>query len=153
MAPTSAGNANLASATRRVLRRSRVGRSRCSTDSTPNSARSVTGPVGRPAADVACAMGARGRRVASSRGDESGGETVVAVVEFPKTDGESEGDDDEGGHASGQADAGNRGLKLLGMDPSPELVAIGMVYLVQGILGLSRLAVFFPPRQRLFPLP
>ncbi|KXZ46444.1 hypothetical protein GPECTOR_43g880 [Gonium pectorale] len=34
-------------------------------------------------------------------------------------------------------------FKVMGLDPSPELVAISMVYFVQGILGLSRLAVSF----------
>ncbi|KAG2486124.1 hypothetical protein HYH03_015219 [Edaphochlamys debaryana] len=34
-------------------------------------------------------------------------------------------------------------VKVMGLDPSPELVAISMVYFVQGILGLSRLAVAF----------
>ncbi|MEW5305879.1 MAG: hypothetical protein WDW36_008394 [Sanguina aurantia] len=31
----------------------------------------------------------------------------------------------------------------MGLEPSPELLAIAMVYFVQGILGLSRLALFF----------
>ncbi|GFR44950.1 hypothetical protein Agub_g5992, partial [Astrephomene gubernaculifera] len=34
-------------------------------------------------------------------------------------------------------------FKVLGLDPSPELIAISMVYFVQGILGLSRLAVSY----------
>ncbi|KAL6763052.1 BT1 family-domain-containing protein [Haematococcus lacustris] len=34
-------------------------------------------------------------------------------------------------------------FKFMGLDPSPELVAIAMVYFVQGILGLSRLALSF----------
>eukprot|EP00198_Chlamydomonas_reinhardtii_P010970 XP_001700307.1 folate/pteridine transporter [Chlamydomonas reinhardtii] len=33
-----------------------------------------------------------------------------------------------------------KSVKVMGLDPSPELVAISMVYFVQGILGLSRLA-------------
>lgn len=37
----------------------------------------------------------------------------------------------------------SKGFKVLGLDPSPELVAISMVYFVQGILGLSRLAISF----------
>ncbi|PNW87937.1 hypothetical protein CHLRE_01g007737v5 [Chlamydomonas reinhardtii] len=36
-----------------------------------------------------------------------------------------------------------KSVKVMGLDPSPELVAISMVYFVQGILGLSRLAVSF----------
>ncbi|KAK9813029.1 hypothetical protein WJX72_007813 [[Myrmecia] bisecta] len=35
------------------------------------------------------------------------------------------------------------GWKIMGLDPSPELVAISMVYFVQGILGLARLAITF----------
>ncbi|GLC69288.1 hypothetical protein PLESTF_000811800 [Pleodorina starrii] len=34
-------------------------------------------------------------------------------------------------------------IRIMGLEPSPELVAISMVYFVQGILGLSRLAVSF----------
>lgn len=36
-----------------------------------------------------------------------------------------------------------RGRKLFGVDLSPDIVAIVMVYFVQGVLGLSRLAVSF----------
>ncbi|KAG2430376.1 hypothetical protein HYH02_013738 [Chlamydomonas schloesseri] len=36
-----------------------------------------------------------------------------------------------------------KNVKVMGLEPSPELVAISMVYFVQGILGLSRLAVSF----------
>ena len=34
-------------------------------------------------------------------------------------------------------------FKVMGLEPSPELLAISMVYFVQGILGLSRLALQF----------
>jgi len=34
-------------------------------------------------------------------------------------------------------------LRIMGLEPSPELIAIAMVYFVQGILGLSRLALSF----------
>ncbi|GIL81037.1 hypothetical protein Vretimale_9260 [Volvox reticuliferus] len=34
-------------------------------------------------------------------------------------------------------------IRIMGLEPSPELVAISMVYFVQGILGLSRLAVSY----------
>eukprot|EP00877_Chromochloris_zofingiensis_P007082 jgi/Chrzof1/2627/Cz11g23020.t1 len=36
-----------------------------------------------------------------------------------------------------------RHFKVMGLDVTPELIAISMVYLVQGILGLSRLALSF----------
>ncbi|GAX77364.1 hypothetical protein CEUSTIGMA_g4810.t1 [Chlamydomonas eustigma] len=35
------------------------------------------------------------------------------------------------------------GFRIMGLEPSPELLAISMVYFVQGILGLSRLAIQF----------
>ena len=42
------------------------------------------------------------------------------------------------------------GMRVMGLEPSPELLAISMVYFVQGILGLSRLALqfFFKVRAR-----
>ena len=36
---------------------------------------------------------------------------------------------------------------LFGNEPSPELMAILLVYFVQGILGLARLAVSFLPQR------
>jgi hypothetical protein len=36
-----------------------------------------------------------------------------------------------------------KGYKLFGVNMTPETIAIAMVYFVQGILGLSRLAVSF----------
>ena len=41
-------------------------------------------------------------------------------------------------------------MRVMGLEPSPELLAISMVYFVQGILGLSRLALqfFFKVRAR-----
>jgi hypothetical protein len=38
---------------------------------------------------------------------------------------------------------GGGGLTVLGLRPSPEIAAISLVYFVQGILGLSRLALSF----------
>ena len=34
-------------------------------------------------------------------------------------------------------------IRIMGLEPSPELLAIALVYFVQGILGLSRLALQF----------
>ncbi|CAL8466314.1 g5850 [Coccomyxa elongata] len=39
--------------------------------------------------------------------------------------------------------SGKQSFRFMGLEPSPELVAISMVYFVQGILGLSRLGVSF----------
>jgi hypothetical protein len=38
---------------------------------------------------------------------------------------------------------GKEGRMLFGVEMSPDTIAIAMVYFVQGILGLSRLAVSF----------
>lgn len=38
---------------------------------------------------------------------------------------------------------GKEGKMLFGVEMSPDTIAIAMVYFVQGILGLSRLAVSF----------
>lgn len=80
--------------------------------------------------------------------------TRTALVEIPTTDeslgGEAAADDDGGEDGKGVRKKLSRGrlprrIWLFGqieVPLKPELIAISLVYLVQGLLGLSRLAVF-----------
>lgn len=59
-------------------------------------------------------------------------------------------EDEVGGHTSTTSDGGvkkstyeNSALKLFGVDLTPDNIAVAMVYFVQGVLGLARLAVSF----------
>mmetsp|Transcript_28542 Transcript_28542/g.71525 ORF Transcript_28542/g.71525 Transcript_28542/m.71525 type:complete len:546 (-) Transcript_28542:208-1845(-) len=85
---------------------------------------------------MAAPQAAYSRRVLNrAEGEERCGERAVAV--------KPPAEDDSSSLVQRAAGKRGQGPKIMGMDTSPELVAIGMVYLVQGILGLSRLAVSF----------